>query len=171
MKSVETTAAQGRAIALQVLRSADPDELRAILESGLPGGVFSALARKTAAPTTLKRRSFICGYSSGSTAGLSGLKPQIFLNDELPEVDAVSTVAVGLFEMARAIYLGAVAGSDPADLDVWITAGLPAEIKGVNPRFIAAYEDDRSMLKIDSSGASAALCSFAALRRLVLQDA
>lgn len=170
MKSIETTVARARSVALEILSSANSEELTRLLELGLPGGIFSELASKTVAPSLRRKPSFICKHASPAIE-LSGLRPQIFVNRNLPELDAVSTVAAGIFEMARSIYLQAVAGADPADLEVWISAGLPVQVKEVDRSFLAAYESDKSMLKIDMSGASAALCSFAPLRKLVIQDA
>lgn len=98
------------------------------------------------------------------------MRPKLFLNRELPELELSTAVAQGLFEMARSIYLGLVNGADPSDLDVWLSAGLPAAVQLVPPRFIEAYGNDRTMLRIDTADVPAALGSFTALRRLVLLD-
>lgn len=98
------------------------------------------------------------------------MRPKLFLSSALSEIEAATAVAQGLFEMARSIYLGLVDGADPSDLDVWLSAGLPAAVQTVPPRFIEAYGNDRTMLRIDTADAPAALCSFTALRRLVLLD-
>lgn len=169
MYSHESTIARGRAVALEILSATAPDELQRILDLGLSEASFRrSLGRSTAVPV---RSSFLprCEQSSAAP-GLSGLRPKLFLNRELPELELSTAVAQGLFEMARSIYLGLVNGADPSDLDVWLSAGLPAAVQLVPPRFIEAYGNDRTMLRIDTADAPAALCSFTALRRLVLLD-
>lgn len=169
MKTTETTAARGSAIALEVLNSASGNELDRIMDLGLPATVFTALAASLP-PVTLRLTPFFDCDLRVAPLGLSGLKPRIFLSNELSELEASSTVAIGLFEMARSIYLGELAGSDRSDLDVWVSSGLDAIVRRVSPRFISDYEDDRSMLRIEAQGSVAALGSFTALKRLVLQD-
>lgn len=169
MKSNETIAAQGRAVAFEVLNSISELDFERVMDLGLPGSVFATLALRTK-PLPTSSKPFVCDHSP-PVRGLSGLRPQIFLNSELSETEAIAAVGSGIFEMARAIYLGSVPGADAGDLDAWLSAELPLGLRAVGPSFIEAYGDDRSMLRIDSAEAPAALCSFTALRRLVLQDA
>ena len=174
MKSTETTAAQGRAIALEILRSAENEsDLGSLLEFGLGGSTFYGLAARRVKPGRKTRSLVLCGRSSSgpvSSTSLSGLKPQLFLDGDLPEVDAVAVAAQGLFEMARSLYLGAVQGADRSDLEVWLERGLQTNVRAVNERFIGAYAGDSSMIGIELAGSPVALCSFAPLNRLVLTD-
>lgn len=167
MKSNESAIARGRAVALEILGSTYPEELERILDLGLSESSFRRSVELSAVPV---RNSFLPRCEAPAAAGLSGLRPKLFLSDELSETEVAITVASGLFEMARSIYLGIVNGADPGDLDVWLSAGLPATVETVPPRFIEAYGNDRTMLRIDTADAPAALCSFTALRRLVLLD-
>ena len=169
MKSVKTTAARGSAIALEVLSSMREDELDRIMDLGLPSSVFSALEELSPPTTPRLAPRFNCDLSVASL-GISGLRPRIFLSSELSDAESATAVAVALFEMSRSIYLGELKGADRSDLDVWIGSGLEAELRLVSPAFIAAYGDDRSMLKIESNGSAAALGSFGALKKLVLTD-
>jgi len=167
MKSTETIAARGRAIALDIINSADGDELDRIMELGLPDGTFSELAARSA--STARRILFVCEHAPRGS-GLSGLRPQLFIDGTLSEVERTASVAQGTFELARQLYLDTVSGADRSDLEVWIANGLRAEVRQVAPSFIAIYGSDRSMLKIGPSSAPRALSSFTPLRKLVLKD-
>lgn len=169
MKSNESAIARGRSVAIEILSSSSPEELERILDLGLSESSFrSGVERSAAIPV---RAHYLPRCEQPVTqAGLSGLKPKLFLSTALSELEISTAVAQGLFEMARSIYLGLVNGADPGDLDVWLSAGLPAAVQLVPPRFIEAYGNDRTMLRIDTADAPAVLCSFTALRRLVLLD-
>lgn len=167
MKSTETIATRGRSIALEILNSADGDELDRIMELGLPDGTFSELVSRSA--PTARRIFFVCDYTPRGS-GLSGLRPQIFVDGSLSEAEQVAAVAQGTFELARQLYLDTVSGADRSDLDVWISNELRAEVRRVASNFIAVYGGDRSMLKIGPSKTPRALSSFTPLRKLVLND-
>ena len=169
MKSNESTIARGRSVAIKILSSTAPEELERILELGLSEGSFRVSIERSA--TVPVRGRFLPRCEQAAVQpGLSGLRPKLFLSSALSEIEAATAVAQGLFEMARSIYLGLVDGADSSDLDVWLSAGLPAAVQLVPPCFIEAYGNDRTMLRIDTADAPAALCSFTALRRLVLLD-
>jgi len=165
MKSTETIAAQGCAAAQEIFATARGDELGRIMDLGLPRGVFSGLAaraivEKTAGPL------FHCKFKV--QPGLSGLKPRLFIDGTLTELQQVAAVAEGTFELARKLYHSNE--DDRSDLDAWLSAGLRSEVRTVAPAFIAVYGDDRSMLKIGPTETPWGLGSFKALRRLVLKD-
>lgn len=169
MKSNESTIARGRSVAIEIFSSTATEELERILDLGLSEGSFRVSVERSA--TVPVRGRFLPRCEQAAVQpGLSGLKPKIFLSNELSEVEVSTAIAQSLFEMARSIYLGLVSGADQSDLDVWLSAGLPAAVQLVPPRFIEAYGDDRTMLRIDTADVPAALGSFTALRRLVLLD-
>jgi len=141
-------------------------ELERILDLGLPSEVFSQLAARARPLTSSKRKPpLICSYLVPAVNGLSGKSPLIFLNGDLSEPQKVSTMAEMLFELGRSMALW-----DIADLNAWIEDELQFRLFEVNSRFLEAYMDERSMLKIESNSSVAALGSFVALNRLVLTD-
>ena len=165
MKSTETTvASRARSVALEIFSSANEAELERVLDLGLPSAIFSQLGA-LAKPMSSRRPPLICSYSAPVANGLSGRKLLVFLDSELPEEEKVSAIAEGLFELGRSLSLW-----DRADLDAWIDDELRFTLIEVNSSFIEAYGDDRSMIKIGSARGTVALCSFTALKRLVLTD-
>lgn len=171
MKSTETIASRARAIALEIFDNLQGDELERVMDLGLPGSVFLQLAVDSDATLQEEkpRQFFSCGPKHRPSE-LSGLKPRIFLPSDLSIESAVALTTAGIFELARQLYLGRVGGADSSDLDVWISQKLSIELREVSEEFLVAYGNDRSMLGVTIANSGAALCSFTALRRLVLTD-
>ncbi len=171
MKSTETIASRARAIALELFDSLQGEELERVMDLGLPGSVFLQLAVESTAslPEEKPRQFFSCGPRVAPSE-LSGLKPRIFLPSGLSSETAVALTTAGIFELARQLFLAHVSGADRSDLDVWISQNFSIELREVSEEFLSAYGGDRSMLGVTIANAGAALCSFTALRRLVLTD-
>lgn len=170
MKSLESTIRRARAIALELIWSANGVELERILDLGLPEQVFDKLALSSTAVLPRERHRIVCDYSQNRITIGAGLRPQLFISNKLSEQSSVAAATAGIFELVRSLYSGEVEGADESDLAAWIDGHLQIQGRFVSPSFISAYGSDRSMLNIHSAGNPVALGSFTALRRLVLQD-
>jgi hypothetical protein len=164
MKSPETITSRARSAALEIFNSMGQSELERVLDLGLPSTVFAKLASQSKPLASSKRKPYlICTYSAPN--GLSGRKPVVFVNGELSEEEKIAAITETLFELGRNLTLW-----DIADLEAWIDDELQLTLFEVNPRFLNAYSNDSSMLKIKSDGSLTALGSFGSLKRLVLTD-
>lgn len=150
---------------MENLFSMDTASLSKMLLSRLPSNAFEESASKYDANKQAFEKCSLF-TSVGKPAGMSGLKPKVYVSADLPVAEARAVTARALWTIASEIFVNK--HLDVADLSAWSDSGFQFELKIVGESFIDSYSNSVQMIGLGSEGEIKALASLSPIRKLVL---
>lgn len=151
---------------MENLFSMNTASLSKMLLAKLPANAFEESASNYDANKSSFEKCSLFTPVGKSAAGMSGLKPKVYVSADLPVTEARAVAARALWTIASEIFVNE--HLDVADLSAWSDNGFQFELKIVGGSFIDSYSNSVQMIGLGSEGEIKALASLSPIRKLVL---
>lgn len=147
---------------MENLFSMDNATLSKMLLSKLPPNAFEESARNYSLEDQLQDK---CNLSK-SIPGMSGLRPKVYLSQDLSVASSSALTARALCTIASEIFVNK--NLDIADLSAWANGGFQFELKFVSKSFVESYSNSVQMIGLESDDEIQGLATLSPIRKLVL---